>query len=162
MHLSDAVAVVGGTQLQQVSQSVADTLSSTFGIHIVDRRVTVFYRAEVNGVLVYSQLYAKVTKRNSYTILYDSLNFGLVQYFALVGPAAGIAVIKKLEPVRTTPSAHFNLDIPQLNTAISSPTLVMETEYHCIKIESIKEICLYIDFTRVKYVVRFTQSSFLD
>ena len=60
-------------------------------------------------MLVYSRQYRKVTKRNSYTVLYDQSKFGLVQYFILEG-TLGLAVIRKLEVVHgTTSSTHFQL-----------------------------------------------------
>ena len=64
----------------------------------------IFYKAVVNNILFYSKYYARVTKKNSYTVSYNCDNsvkmYGQVLYYVVTDSNSAYAIINELKVVR--------------------------------------------------------------
>ena len=83
------------------------------------KKVSVFYRVELNGSLYYSAHYRRVTHRNSYTIAYmhsGCWSFGQIQYYIAIPQLNTILVVQKCVLTSETAQQHFSLSTPAICT----------------------------------------------
>ena len=122
--------------------------------------LTVAYRAECQGIAYYSRQYARVKKRNSYTVMYwDSgvKHFGLIEYFAFVQQRL-IAILKPLIPVQTSCKQHFHLSTDVLDTLSFLMPVARMDSIKCCFVEDFSAKCLSVNFGTEYYVLKFPSS----
>ena len=80
-------------------------------VNIQNLKKKIFYRATFQGVQYQSQLYCRMTKRNNFTVLYDTNKVAFIEYFLevdLVTEKICYAVVRDLYPEEnSTISANF-------------------------------------------------------
>ena len=127
------------------------------------------YRVELRGQTFYSRMYARVKKRNSYTICYldrnRMLNFAFIEYFVYVCNSV-VAILLPLLPLQ-----HGSLDVlfglntgylPANQSSFIFPVkLANHLVYGCFA-EDIQSKCLFLDFESSKYIVMFHSNIFYD
>ena len=128
---------------------MADLLQSYFPnvkLNVGDKLQT-FYRLLLNEEVFFSQMYSRVKKRNSFTVLFSihgKYNFGsILRYFVISG--IPVAVIKYFKVV-CQPCVHS----------------VQESDVHfVVPVHDIKEKCIFLEVSNCMYIARFP-SKFLS
>ena len=123
--------------------------------------LTVYYRLQKMNQLIYSALYDRVKKRNSYTVCFidcGTLKFGQIQFFFTLS-GNPVAAVKLLETDHSA-QHHFQLTFNALDSRIF---LVKRVEVlKVIPVQCIKEKCVFIDLQDNLYVARFTTAVSMD
>ena len=116
-----------------------------------------FYRLLLRGETYYSLKYGRVTKRNSYTVLYNGSHYGFIVCYYFVS-GCPVALVKELECASSTSSCIGG----------SSPVVgicaVSETDnYSVISVNSIVEKCVCVSVgVACKYIARFPSRIIAD
>lgn len=138
---------------------MADLLQSYFPnvkLNVGDKLQT-FYRLLLNEEVFFSQMYSRVKKRNSFTVLFSihgKYNFGsILRYFVISG--IPVAVIKYFKVVCQAAGHRFGINIPCVHS-------VQESDIHfVVPVHDIKEKCIFLEVSNCMYIARFP-SKFLS
>jgi hypothetical protein len=80
-------------------------ISSYYKVYV--KTVPVFRRLNKNGEVFFCQKYARVKRRNSYTITYTPTQYGQIVYFTLLMNKAA-AIVKKIQlTLKLTPTPFY-------------------------------------------------------
>ena len=107
--------------------------------------IRTFYRLLVGDEIFFCQNYPRVTKRNSYTVLYEregKFCYGMISQFFLVQKNVA-AVIERLRIVSIKPFAEDKIEIVQVSK--------LENGFTVVDIHSIKK-CVCVDLQEFMYV----------
>ena len=106
-----------------------------------------FLRLELGHSVIYSHEYKRPTKRNDYTIMYGSMEFGQVEYFLEVVCDKNIIVLALIYPFWTTEViAMSSLTFEHLLEAKKLD------EAKFIKVEDIQRKCIFLEIDVKSYM----------
>ena len=148
--MAENVRVLGGVSLTLPLQSVISALTELPDLEMPRGQFMTIYRIELQGTVFYSQQYERVTKRNSYTVVYRDNStlrkFGAIQYFLYVQRKV-IAILKPLSPIRgLSCKEHFDLNTTAIDIASFLHPVNTEDRFDVCFAESIVCKCLFIDY----------------
>ena len=140
-----------------LEQEVMEILQQKF---LIDTNVaSQFTRAVIDGKEYYSQVYPRVTKRNSYTVCYSEdgvTKYGFIKYFLSL-PSLSVAVINKL-----TPTSAFCYP-PRLSILHSRIVPVKpESSIDVVSLRSLVCKCVYISFSSTNIYVSVLANCIAD
>ena len=152
----NGASAVGGISLMSPSPTVVRMLNAYFHrsrMHesiLFGDKVQTFYRLLFKKELYYSSKYARVKKRNSFTIMYQIENghnkYGLIYYFVYICNVPLVIVMDLIPAQRCfiLPDGH---GVPIIPVSIGALTI--------INVNSIVEKCVFVEFDHVMYVIPF-------
>ena len=120
-----------------------------FQMYNVGTILPVFFRLQKGGKTFYSLQYTKVRVRNSYTVLFRSVQgnelFGEILYFAVLKEATAVAVIRSFQMYNVSQFFPASSNIQQIQ-----PTDIV----HVIPVSNVLEKCVCVNVGNT-YVCRF-------
>jgi hypothetical protein len=163
--VTNEVSALGGVSLKVPGPEVLSALSD-FGIELPQSQFTALYRIQLRGTIFYSRQYGRVTKRNSYTVMYQDRTkqckqYGAIDYFLYV--RRGIVAV--LEPLCPTPGScrdHFDVNTGILDLHKFLHPVSFEDGCVVCLAEDIMNGCLFLDFDCAKYIVAFPSCMVFD
>lgn len=159
--LGKEMEAVGGTSLFQLAGSSLARVNACLSLRnkgpLSPCSVQSFYRAMVRGQLLYCAQYGRVTKRNSYTVLYESpggIHYGLIQQFLFVEVCV-LAIIKELYPVFNV-AEHFKSEAMGNSSSSNRGILPVRVgDSKVILVHDIISKCVFVDCVDIQYVAVF-------
>ena len=159
--LGNEIEAVGGTSLFQLTGSNLARVNALLSAHhqgpLSSCSVQSFYRAIVKGQLLYSAQYGRVTKRNSFPVLYQTpvgIQCGLIQQFLFVEVYV-LAMIKEPDPIFNVTEHFSSQPMEFLSTTNRGILPVRVGDSKVIFVRDILCKYLFVDCIDVQYIAVF-------
>ena len=162
--VTNEVSALGGVSLKVPGPEVLSALSD-FGIELPQSQFIALYRIQLRGTIFYSRQYGRVTKRNSYTVMYQDRTkqckqYGAIDYLLYVKKSI-LAILKPLCPTPGSCRDHFDINTSILDLHKFLHRFIEDGYVVCLA-EDIMNKCVFLDFDCAKYIVTFPSCIMFD